>query len=356
MIVDDLPDNLHLLRELLDPELYRVLAFTKADRALRSAERNIPDLVLLDITMPEMDGFEVCRRLKEHPQLRDIPVLFISAISDPQEKVKAFSCGGRDFITKPFHAEEVRSRVETHLELHTLKREIEHHNDKLQKQVQLKAAEISESQIATIIALSELAESRDDETGHHIERTRLLCRNIAGQMQAVPAYRNTIDNTFVRNLYQAASLHDIGKVGIPDSILRKPGKLTDEEFSIMKTHTVIGSDTLGAATASYDGNAFLNMGKLVARSHHERYDGRGYPDRLSGEDIPLPARIMAVADVYDALRSERPYKHAFSHEYSVEIIRNGRGTQFDPGVVDTFLEIESTLKSLYIGSPNNRME
>jgi putative two-component system response regulator len=340
MVVDDIPENLKLLTQMLQGQGYRVLAFPSGAMALAAAAKSPPDLILLDINMPEMNGFEVCKRLKADHALKEIPVLFISALTETIDKVNAFSAGGVDYVTKPFQFEEVQARVETHLRLRGLQLELEKHNLHLEDLVKEKVAEISDSQLATILAVSKLAEYRDDETGHHIERTRIFCKVLAERLRDNPRYSGSINDASVENIYHATPLHDIGKVGIPDNILLKPGPLTPEEFAVIKTHTLIGAKTLQAARSKYPRNAFINMGIAVAHSHHEKWDGSGYPDGLTGEDIPLSGRIMAVADVYDALRSRRPYKEAFSHEKSCEIIFEGAGRHFDPALIAAFKAVE----------------
>jgi putative two-component system response regulator len=343
MVVDDTPANLKLLGQMLQSQGRRVLAFPHGQMALNAAAKTPPDLILLDINMPDLNGFEVCRRLKADPLLAGIPVIFISALTDTMDKVKAFAAGGVDYVTKTFQFEEVNARVVTHLRLRLLQAELETHNRQLEALVKEKVKEISDSQLATIHALSKLAESRDDDTGEHIERTQSTCRMLAEALARDPRYEARIDQLFVENLFHASPLHDVGKVGIVDSILLKPGALTREEFEIMKTHASIGANTLMVVHNKYPKNTFLKMGIAIARSHHERWDGSGYPDGLAGERIPLSARIMAVADVYDALRSRRPYKPAFAHDRCVKIISEGSGRHFDPGVVDAFLEVESRL-------------
>jgi putative two-component system response regulator len=346
MVVDDTPANLKLLTEMLQGQGFRLLAFPSGKMALSAAAKNPPDLILLDITMPGMNGFEVCEQLKADEMLKDIPVLFISALTDTADKVKAFAVGGVDYVTKPFQFEEVNARIQTHLRLRSLQLELEKYNHRLEELVKEKVAEISNSQVATIVALAKLAESRDDDTGAHIERTRAYCKVLAEKLRENPRYAASISDTFIENLYQASPLHDIGKVGIPDSILLKQGKLTPEEFEVMKTHTTIGANTLQSARSKYPHNALLNMGIAVGRSHQEKWDGSGYPDGLAGEDIPLSARIMAVADVYDALRSNRPYKTGFTHEESMEIIIKGSGKHFDPALIEAFKEVEGRLAEI----------
>ena len=341
LVVDDVPANLTLLAGMLKENGYRVRPVPSGKLALKAVENEQPDLILLDITMPEMDGFEVCRRLKQDMRYQDIPIIFISALTETLDKVKAFGSGGVDYVTKPFQFDEVEARVETHLRLRRLQLELEKHNFHLEDLVKEKVAEISDSQMATIIAVAKLAEYRDDETGYHIERTRIFCKVLAEKMRENLRYTDSINDAFIENIYHAATLHDIGKVGIPDNILLKPGKLTPEEFEVIKTHTVIGARTLQASRSKYPRNAFVNMGIAIAHSHHERWDGNGYPDGLVGEDIPLSARIMALADVYDALRSKRPYKEAFSHDKSCGIILEAAGRDFDPMVIDAFKAVTS---------------
>ncbi|WP_232207740.1 HD domain-containing phosphohydrolase [Aminomonas paucivorans] len=344
--MDDTPLNLQLLEDLLTGWGYRVLPFPRGDLALEAALRSAPDLILLDIVMPEPDGFEVCRRLKAHETLRDVPVIFLSSLEDPATKVSAFAVGGVDYVSKPFHAEEVRARVRTHLDLRRMRLELEQHTRRLEDLVETKVREISEAQLATITALSKLAASRDEDTGAHIERTAAYCGILAETLGRRPEFAGQIDGTFVENLRRAAPLHDIGKVGVPDRILLKPGKLSPEEFEVMKTHTLIGERTLRSALLQHPGNLFLHMGMAIARSHHERWDGSGYPDGLTGEEIPLVARIMAVADVYDALRSRRTYKASLSHEESGFLVQEGSGDLFDPSVVAAFREAEARFREV----------
>lgn len=256
-------------------------------------------------------------------------MIFISALTDVDEKVKAFEVGGVDYVTKPFQFEEVKARIETHLKLHILTLDLE-------KQVQEQIKEISDSQMNMIFALAKLAELRDDETGKHIERVQAYCGLLTIALFALPQYQAQMDRNFQQMIFFASPLHDIGKVGIADAILQKTGKLTVEEFKIMKTHTTIGARKLAEVHKRYPHNNFISMGIAIARSHHENWDGSGYPDGLHGEEIPLSARIMALADVYDALRARRVYKPAFSHEQSCEIILGERGKKFDPGLCDVF--------------------
>ncbi len=336
MIVDDTPENLKLLDQMLRKEGYSVQTFLGGEVALEAAAEDPPDMILLDIKMPGMDGFEVCRRLKVSETLRDIPVLVVSALLDLESKEKAFRAGAVDYVTNPFQMEEIRARVRTHMRLRQMQLELEKHNHQLEDLLRQKVKEIGDAQLSTILAISSLTEERDYSTGSHIDRTRVFCRLLAKKLREYSRYERVISQTFVDNIFHAAPLHDIGKVGIPDGILLKPGALTPEEFEIIKTHPLRGARTLERVRTKYPYNEFINMGIALTKYHHEKWDGTGYPEGLAGEDIPLEARIMALADVYDALRHERPYKEPFSHEKSYAIILEGEGNHFDPLVVEAF--------------------
>jgi putative two-component system response regulator len=348
LIVDDTVANLELLSELLRVRGYDPRPVLSGEAAFAAALADPPDLIMLDVDMPEQDGYEVCARFKQHDTLRTIPVIFVSAFFiQASDKVKAFSLGAVDYITKPFQAEEVFARVETHLRLRRLQQTAESYSRGLEGLVREKVEELVDAQMATIFALARLAEHRDDDTGRHLERVGAACRLLGGRLRRSGPTSDALNGEYVENLYHAAPLHDIGKVGIPDAILLKPGKLTVEEFEDMKRHTVLGADTLKEVQTQYPGNAFLKMGIQIAESHHERWDGRGYPVGLSGRDIPLPARILAVADVYDAVRSVRSYKPARTHADAHAVIVEGRGTQFDPWVVDVYAACEPEFEALW---------
>jgi len=346
MIVDDLPANLKLLEIMLQETGNHVSTFTRGKSALEAANKNPPDIILLDINMPEMDGFEVCALLKEDDLLKDIPVIFISALTETEEKIKAFTYGGVDYITKPFNILEVQARVKTHLTIASYRHRLIENNKNLEVLVQEKTDEIYESQIATIFALAKLAENRDSDTGKHVERVQSYTKYLTERMRFNHKYSEMIGEQFITNIFHATPLHDIGKVAIPDNILLKPGKLSKEEFEVIKTHTVIGAETLKAVQYNYPNNSFISLGVAITCSHHERWDGQGYPRGTSGENIPLAGRIMAIADVYDALIVKRVYKPAFSHEEAREIIIAGSGTQFDPEIVSVFQTNEAHFKAL----------
>lgn len=347
MVVDDTPENLVLLARILKPEGYKVLTLPDGKMAINAIRSQPPDLILLDVMMPGMDGYEVCSLLKAEAATSAIPVIFISALSDPLDKVEAFRSGAVDYITKPFNLMEVNARVRAQLDLRFLQKALQELNASLQQKVEEQVREISEAQLILITAMTKLVEARDDATGGHIERTRRLCRFVAERLRAKPEYRGSVDEGFIENIYNASPLHDIGKVAIKDSILLKPGKLLPEEFEEMKKHTTIGKEYLGRALEKSPGNKYLKIGMEIAGNHHEKWDGSGYPMGLAGEAIPLSARIMALVDVYDALRSKRVYKDSFSQEKTVSIIAEGKGRHFDPGLVEVFLGNEKEFDRLW---------
>jgi putative two-component system response regulator len=312
-----------------------VIAFTSSAAALEAVKREQPDLILLDITMPEIDGFELCLRIKQDPDLADVPVIFLSGLNAPRDKIRGFQVGGVDYISKPYQAEEVQARVATHLKLSSLRHKLEY-----QKLVEKKVREVSEAQQATIFALAKLAEQRDDDTGAHLERVRDYCELLAQQLGENSPYADHISAEFIDCIQHASPLHDIGKVAIPDHILLKPGKLTAEEFEIMKSHAVIGAENMQTVFNSYADNPFIGMGIEIALYHHERWDGSGYPDGLVGRNIPLSARIMAVADCYDAIRSNRCYRKGLDHEQVKEILLEESGSHFDPEIIKAFVTLE----------------
>jgi len=346
LVVDDTPANLRVLTGILKGQGYKTRPVPNGRLALQAAQSDPPDLILLDIAMPEIDGYEVCKQLKQDAQLREIPVIFISAHHEQLDKVKAFAVGGVDYITKPFHLEEVLARLETHLKLSQLKLELAKRNLHLEELVLLQVKELSDSQMATILALAGLAESRDDNTGKHLDRVQIFCRLLAAKLGESAPYQGTITPGFIENIHHASPLHDIGKVAIQDSILLKPAKLTTEEFEVMKSHPILGAQTLAVVLDRYPKNSFIRMGIDIAKFHHEKWDGSGYPYGLSGKEIPLSARMMAVADVYDALRSRRCYKQAYSHEESCGIISESRGGHFDPDVVEAFFHLQLQFKDV----------
>jgi putative two-component system response regulator len=348
LIIDDSPEAIEVLSNAL-PKNYKCQVAISGEKALELLNRSyeLPDLILLDVMMPGMDGYEVCRHLKNDDRFKEIPVIYLSMLTDTKDKVKAFEQGGVDFIVKPFQIEEIRARVDTHLKLRFFKRELEINNTNLMQIVQEQVKEISDSQMATIFALAKLAESRDIDTGNHLNRIQTFCRLLADKLSTYPEYAQQVSPDFIDTLQKASPLHDIGKVGIRDSILLKPDKLTPQEFDEMKSHTTMGANTLEEVLQNYPNNYFIKIGIEIARSHHEKWNGSGYPAGLSGNQIPLSARIMSIADVYDALRSKRVYKEAYNHLDTCKTIALERGKHFDPFLVDVFFDSEKTFESVY---------
>jgi len=340
LIVDDTPENLALMNGLL-LDRYRTRIANSGEAALRLAVVHpAPDLILLDIMMPGMDGYEVCRRLKAYPGTADIPVIFLTAKTQIEDEQAGFDAGCVDYITKPVSPPIVLARVKTHLLLKSARDFLKDQNAFLEAEVARRTREVQVVQDVTIMAMGSLAETRDNETGNHIRRTQNYIRVLAQQLRGHPTIGPHLTDEVVTLLHKSAPLHDIGKVGIPDRILLKPGKLTPEEFEIMKTHTTLGRDAIAAAEIRLEApSSFLRYAREIAYSHQEKWDGSGYPQGLVGEMIPVSARLMAVADVYDALISKRVYKPAFSHGKAVEIMREGRGSHFDPAALDAFLDV-----------------
>ena len=327
LVVDDTPTNIDILQEALSPQ-YRVKVATSGARALEIAGlADRPDIILLDIMMPGMDGYEVIRRLKEDPFTQGIPVLFVTAKEGAEDELRGFELGCVDFITKPISALKVQARVRTHLALHDQSR-------KLEAQVRERTRDLEESRLQIIQRLGRAAEFRDNETGMHIIRMSRISQIVALELGFSPGEAEL--------LLQAAPMHDVGKIGIPDRILLKPGKLDEEEWAIMRLHPEIGAGIIGN-----DPSPLLQLAALVAHTHHEKWDGSGYPRHLAGQDIPLVARIVAVADVFDALTSKRPYKAAWTVEAAVANLREQAGRHFEPRVVEAFLkrlpEIEAVM-------------
>ncbi len=347
LIVDDTPENITLMNGLLK-ERYGTRIATNGERALAAAlVEPRPDLVLLDIMMPGMDGYEVCRRLKADARTGNIPVIFLTAKTELEDEQKGFDVGAVDYITKPVSPPIVSARVKTHLTLKAAADFLRDKNVYLETEVQKRTREVHLIQDVTIMAMASLAETRDNETGNHLRRTQNYVRALANRLQKHPKYAPYLDAATIEMLYKSAPLHDIGKVGIPDAILLKPGKLTPEEFEIMKTHTTLGHNAIKEAERLIDApSTFLRLAGEIAHYHQEKWDGSGYPEGLAGESIPIPARLMAVADVYDALISRRVYKPPFPHEKSVAIIQEGRGKHFDPDMVDAFLQLQNEFHAI----------
>ena len=341
LVVDDSPDSLEMIStELM--KYYEVHVATDGVRCLELARRvRRPDLILLDVMMPGMDGYEVCRRLKANPDTADIPVLFLSGRTAAEDERIGLEIGAEDYLAKPVNPAVMLARVRAHLRLKAAADYLRDQNSFLEREVARRVRELSAVQDITIYAMATLAETRDNETGNHIRRTQNYVITLATKLAENPKYAVQLPRQEIELLYKSAPLHDIGKIGIPDRILLKPGRLTPEEFEIMKTHAAIGKDSIKAAEQLVGmPDSFLRFAKEIAGCHHEKWDGSGYPEGLAGEAIPLSARLMALADVYDALISKRVYKEAFSHEVARNIIVQGSGTHFDPAVIEAFIALE----------------
>ncbi len=325
LIVDDTLENIQVLGLLLRKKNYQVVIARNGKEALDMVERARPDLVLLDVMMPEMDGLETCRRLKESVETNTIPIIFLTAMHERNDVIRGLELGAVDYISKPFNATELLVRVNTHLSLYLLQQDLEQRVKERTVALRKALENVKEAHFDTIERLVLAAEYKDEDTAAHIQRmsryTALLARRVGLPTEEV-------------ELVQVASqMHDVGKMGIPDSILLKPGKFNDDEFAIMKQHTHMGARILNGSPSK-----LLQTGETIAMSHHEKWDGSGYPNRVKGEEIPLLGRICTVADVFDALTSTRPYKQAFSNDKARQILQEGRGGHFEARIVDLFLE------------------
>jgi putative two-component system response regulator len=340
LIVDDTPANIRVLGEVLSS--YERFVATTGEKALERARSSTPpDLILLDVMMPGMDGFEVCRRLKEDEATRDIPVIFVTAMGEVADETEGLELGAVDYVTKPFSPSVVRARVRTHIALRDARTALEDVNVLLEEKVsqrtrQLREAltQVKEASHETILRLSRAAEFKDDSTGKHLLRM--------SHVAALVARAVGLDDDECELILNAAPMHDVGKIGIPDHVLLKPGSLSVEEWQVMRRHCAMGVQILTESQ-----HEVIRLGEIVARSHHERWDGSGYPKGLAGEDIPLAGRVVAIADVFDALASRRPYKPAFSVERSLQIIREGSGAHFDPRIVEAFFSIEEEILEIH---------
>jgi putative two-component system response regulator len=349
LVVDDTPANLTVLNAILKDQ-YKLRIATHGHLALELAEREpIPDLILLDVMMPDMDGIEVCRRLKSKPVTADIPVIFLTAKTQESDELMGFEAGAADYIHKPLIPTIVQTRIRTHLQMQDLKTALKLHNQNLEERVAQRTAELVKMQEATIMAMGVMAELRDEETGLHLKRTQEYLRLLARTIAHHPRFSHELSAENIEWMAKSAPLHDIGKVGIPDAILHKPGKLTEEEFAIMKHHPTYGRDIiLEVEKVLGEDSLFLRYAREIAYGHQEKWNGSGYPEGRKGDEIPISARLMALADVYDALLSRRVYKPPFSHQMAVEIIIQGRGTHFDPDLVDAFMTISEQFNQIAI--------
>lgn len=346
LVVDDTPANLSLLNAFLGRD-YRILLANHGVKALQLASEHQPDLILLDIMMPDMDGYEVCRRLKADEALRRIPVLFLTAKTEIGDEEQGFTLGAVDFIHKPISLPIVAARVRSHLQLKVWQDFLLDQNAWLLREVEKRLSDINRFQDASILTMVSLAEFRDECTGNHIQRTQEYVRLLAQHFSANPRYQHQFTPNYIELMTKSAALHDVGKIAIPDHILLKPGKLTEEEFALIRTHAQRGYEMLARAGEHLgEHGEFLKLAKDIARYHHEKWDGSGYPNGLQGHAIPIAARLMAVADVFDALLTRRPYKEPFPMDEVITLMKQGSGNHFDPEVIDAFLAVLPQLEEV----------
>ncbi|MCL2015963.1 MAG: response regulator [Defluviitaleaceae bacterium] len=332
-VVDDNDTNLLAAKNALDGT-YKTFALPSAARMFKLVEKITPDLILLDIEMPEMSGFDAITVLKSDNRLKDIPVIFLTLKNDEETEIQGFKLGAIDFINKPFSAPVLIRRLETHIDI-----------NKIVKQSQQTIRDLHN---ATISVIADMVENRDHITGGHIERTQAYLKILLDELVISGIYAKEIKHWDTSLLLPSAQLHDVGKIIISDLILNKPGKLTDEEFFLMKEHSAEGERIVKAISAKVKDDGFLTHAAAFAGYHHEKWDGSGYPYAIKGTEIPLEGRLMAIADVYDALVSERPYKKPFSHEKAVEIIKEGSGSHFEPALVEIFAKVSDDFRTAII--------
>jgi len=325
LVVDDEPKNLQVIGKFLHDKEYNVSIAQNGKSALSFVDNELPDLILLDIEMPELDGYNVCKILKASEKTNKIPIIFLTAKASSEDIIKGFEFGASDYLTKPFQSLELLARVKVQIENKRLKENLEELVEERTSELQKAMVIIQKSNLDLINRLGKAAEFRDNETGMHVIRMAHYSVVIGEALQ--------LDKEKLELLLSASMMHDLGKIGIPDEILLKPAKLTPEEFQIMKSHTVIGSELLSKSDSE-----LLQMAETIALAHHEKWDGSGYPKGLSGNDIPLVARIVAVADVFDALTSERPYKKAWTVEDSINLLQSEKGKHFEPKLVELFID------------------
>ena len=353
IVVDDIATNLSIAKSALSDK-YDVFTAPSGEKLLLLLGKLIPDLILLDIEMPEMDGYEVINNLKSSERTMDIPVIFLTGKINPEHEIKGLNLGAVDYITKPFSRELLLKRIDLHVLFERQKQELLKHNLTLEGEVEKKTKTVMELQSAILKAIAELVECRDNVTGDHIGRTQYSLSLLVGLMIKNGVYLEELSVLDIPLLIMSSQLHDVGKISIKDSILMKRGKLEPDEFEEMKMHTVYGADIIRKIESKTSDNEFLHYAEICAGTHHERWDGKGYPNGLKGVDIPLQGRLMAIVDVYDALVSDRPYKSAFDHKEAIDIIRDSLGTQFDPVIGQVF--VDNHLEFMDIDSDNINSE
>ena len=343
MVVDDLESNQRLLAKMIESMGYIAVPALSGAEALERISKKLPQLFLLDITMPDMSGFELCEILKNNSFTKEIPVIFISASAELEDKVTGFYLGGVDFITKPFVLAEVTARIRMHLKMYEMQQSLELYNRNLNKLVNEQIKQIEEQKKNMLYALAKITESSSNISENHLENIRKNCKTLAQAMQFSPVFEKEVTNSFLENIEIVSPLHDIGKIAIPTDVLNKPGKLTAEEMKMVKGHTITGAKILTEIYAGVEKNEFIRMAIDVARYHHEKWDGTGYPDGLCKEQIPLSARIVAILECYDTLTGKRCYKPEISPEESMAIMEEEVGKSFDPNIFDVFRRVQKRM-------------
>jgi putative two-component system response regulator len=338
ILVDDNMANLSMGKNMLNT-FYEVFPLPSAAKLFEFLEKVVPDLILLDIDMPEMDGYEAIQKLKSVPALAGIPVIFLTAKNDESSELEGLSLGAIDYVSKPFSAPRLLKRIENHLLILSQQKELKNYSDNLEEMVKQKTRQVFDLQNTVLSTVAEMVEFRDDVTGSHVDRTQQYLKLLVDQMMEDKIYEEITSTWDLEFLIRSALLHDVGKIAIGDTILNKRGKLTPEEFEEMKRHVPVGVDAIERIENHTGESSFLYHARIIAGTHHEKWDGTGYPVGLRGKDIPLEGRLMAIADVYDALISERPYKSPFSTEEAARTIESGRGAHFDPVLVDVFQKV-----------------
>ncbi len=347
LIIDDVTSNLMMLADIIRDAGFTVRPVSNVRHAMMAVEAELPDLILLDVTMPHMNGYEYCRILKKDVKTRDIPVIFISALNSAQDRIKGFECGGSDYVSKPVEKTEVLLRIDMHLRMYRLQQELTNSNKKLHSIVSRQLGQIENERRNIVLALATLTENKDDETGTHLDNISANARLIAMGLSFTRKYEKLITSEFINMIEAASKLHDIGKIAISDRILQKEGHLNEQERRIMMSHTTAGIDALKKIYSDNMDNGFIRMAMDIAHYHHEKWNGTGYPMGLKGEEIPIEARIMAFADVFDALVTKRCYKEPYDYDTAFEIMEKEFGSHFDPDLGRIFLECRQALCAMY---------
>jgi len=344
LIIDDAEINVALLREMVEQLGYRVVTAVNVEEVNARLEDDLPDLILLDIIMPELDGYEFCEILKENRITENIPVIFVSSLNEKKDMVQAYKSGGVGFIGRPIDFTNLEMIINTQLKIYGRIKKLEHDNHKLNRVVSMQVKHFEREQRKLLSVIARLAEEEQgSEVRRHQDNVAQSARLLAQALNFTEQYENRISDQFADSVEMAGSIHDIGKIALPQSILLKPGELTKEEKQIVNTHTTIGYDILKEVYGKFENESFVKIAAEVIRSHHENWDGSGYPDGLKGEEIPLAARIMRIVDCFDSMQRERRYRPAYSREVAIESLKTDDGRRFDPFLVSVFLKIEKQI-------------